>query len=439
MGASRIDSELGAALRSHAKRLETDTDLDALIDAIGDAEVVLLGEASHGTSEYYTWRARISRRLIREKGFNFIAVEGDWPDCDRVNRFIRAFDGAHESARDALHAFNRWPTWMWANQEMVQLVEWLRRHNDAVQPEKRVGFHGLDVYSLWDSMQAVMEYLERVDPEQARRARRAYGCFDPYEEDVQEYAMATRLVPTSCEDETVAMLRDLQRKAHAYREDGVASYFNAEQNALIARNAELYYRTMVRGGPASWNVRDTHMIETLRRLHDHYGPGSRSIVWEHNTHVGDARATDMAGAGMVNVGQLARSEWGEDAVAIVGFGSWHGTVIAGEEWGAPMQVMEVPAGRAGSWEDILHQTLGGHHIVFSNDLADVGAAFERRGHRAIGVVYDPGREARGNYVPTVLPSRYDAFIYLDRTRALHPLHMAEHPDGEAPETFPSGM
>jgi erythromycin esterase-like protein len=433
------DNQLADTLGTHAKRLETDSDLDALVEQIGDAEVVLLGEASHGTSEYYTWRARITRRLITEKGFSFIAVEGDWPDCERVNRFIRGLDGAHESARDALHAFNRWPTWMWANREMIGLVEWLRRHNDGVHPSMRVGFHGLDVYSLWESMEAVLEYLDRVDPEQARNARRAYGCFDPYEQDVQEYAMATRLVPTSCEDETVAMLRDLRRNAHAYREDGVASFFNAEQNALIARNAELYYRTMVRGGPGSWNVRDTHMIETLRRLHDHYGTTARSIVWEHNTHVGDARATDMAAVGMVNVGQLARDEWGEDAVAIVGFGSYQGTVIAGAEWGAPMEVMEVPPGRPGSWESVLHETLGADHIIYSRDLTGVGAAFERRGHRAIGVVYDPRLEARGNYVPTVLPSRYDAFIYLDITRALHPLHMAVQSDDEAPETFPSGM
>jgi erythromycin esterase-like protein len=285
----------------------------------------------------------------------------------------------------------------------------------------------------------VLEYLERVDPAQARNARRAYGCFDPYENDVQEYAMATRLVPTSCEDETVTMLRELRRNAAAYREDGTAEYFNAEQNALIARNAELYYRMMVRGGPASWNVRDTHMIETLRRLHDHYGPGSKSIVWEHNTHVGDARATDMASAGMVNVGQLARGEWGSDDVVIVGFASHEGSVIAGREWGAPMEVMRVPAARPGSWESVLHETFESDRLIFSRDLAGHAAAYERRGHRAIGVVYDPAREARGNYVPTVLPERYDALIYLDRTRALRPLHMTEEPGRDAPETFPSGM
>jgi erythromycin esterase-like protein len=446
MGSPRVE---GATDRSHTTLqdallngsvpLRDDSELDPLIAEIGDACVVLLGEASHGTSEYYTWRARITKRLIQEKGFNFIAVEGDWPDCERVNRFIHGMDDAHESARDALAAFNRWPTWMWANAEMVELTEWLRRFNDAAPVARRVGFHGLDVYSLWESMDAVLQYLDRVDPEQARRARRAYGCFDPYDNDVQEYAMATRIVPTSCEDEAVTMLQELRRKATAYREDGVTAFFNAEQNAIIARNAERYYRMMVRGGPASWNVRDTHMIETLRRLHDHYGLASRSIVWEHNTHVGDARATDMAGAGMVNVGQLARVEWGADDVAIVGFGSYEGTVIAGEEWGAPMEVMRVPPARSDSWESIMHDTYQGDRLLFSRELAGAGAAFERRGHRAIGVVYDPAREARGNYVPTVLPARYDAFIYLDRTRAIRPLHMQEEPGLDAPETFPSGM
>ena len=230
-------------------------DLDPLLQRIGDARFILLGEASHGTHEFYTWRRRISERLIREKGFSFIAVEGDWPDCYRVNRYVKGFPEAEASARDVLHAFERWPTWMWANREVVELAEWLRRHNDAQPPERRVGFYGLDVYSLWESMDEVLSYLGRVDPEAAARARRAYGCFDPYEHDVQEYAIATALVPTSCEDEAVAMLSELRRKAPEYREDGREGYFNAEQNALTVRNAERYYRAMVRGGPNSWNVR----------------------------------------------------------------------------------------------------------------------------------------------------------------------------------------
>ena len=424
-------SRIGSPLRD-------ERDLDPLLRAIGDCRYVLLGEASHGTSEYYVWRDRITRRLVEEKGFSFVAVEGDWPDCYRVNRYLKGYEGAGESARDVLHAFARWPTWMWANEEVVALAEYLREHNAPLPEERKVGFYGLDVYSLWDSMEAVERYLRRVDPEAARRARRAYGCFDPYGEDVQEYAMATALVPTSCESEAVAMLAELRRGAPQYREDGREAYFNAEQNALTVRNAELYYRTMVRGGPDSWNVRDTHMVETLERLMEHHGPGAKAIVWEHNTHVGDARATDMARAGMVNVGQLVRQRHEDDGVVLVGFSSYQGSVIAGEEWGATMEEMPVPPAREGSWEAILHSRAPADRLLlFDGDEPE--ELLEPRGHRAIGVVYRPAQERYGNYVPTILPHRYDALLYLDRTRALAPLHLEVRPDGEAPETFPSGM
>jgi erythromycin esterase len=433
-------TELSTRLQEISSPLQSDTDLDPLMERIGDSRLVLLGEASHGTHEYYTWRHRISQRLIEEKGFNFIAVEGDWPDCYRVNRFVKAMPDSGASARDVLHAYERWPTWMWANREVVELAEWMRRHNDPMTEEDRkAGFYGLDVYSLYDSMDQVEKYLKRVDPDAARRARKAYGCFDPYQEDVQEYAMATALVPTSCEDEAVAMLAELRRKAPEYKEDGREAYFNAEQNAWVARGAELYYRTMVRGGPNSWNVRDTHMIETLERLLEHHGPDSKAIVWEHNTHIGDARATDMARAGMVNVGQLARQQWGEDEVVLVGFASHRGSVIAGEEWGAPMERMEVPPAREGSWEAALHEQSAEDRLLVFESGREPEALQEPRGHRAIGVVYNPAHERFGNYVPTVLPYRYDALLYIDETRALSPLHMQPREDGEAPETYPSGM
>lgn len=433
------DQILAEQLRDLALPLRSDDDLDPLLERIGDARFVLLGEASHGTSEYYTWRHRISERLIRERGFSFIAVEGDWPDCYRVNRYVRGEPGSGGSAREVLHAFDRWPTWMWANREVEGLAEWMREWNREQPEERRAGFYGLDVYSLWDSMRAVEEYLGRVDPEAARRARRAYGCFDPYQEDVQEYAMATSLVPTSCEDEAVAMLRELRRRAPEYREDSREGFFHAEQNALVVRNAELYYRTMVRGGPASWNIRDTHMVETLERLMRHHGPESRAIVWEHNTHIGDARATDMARSGMVNVGQLVRQQWDPEGVVLVGFGSHRGSVIAGEEWGAPMERMPVPEARSGSWEDVLHRVGEEDKLLIWTEADETDAMMEPRGHRAIGVVYNPAHERFGNYVPTVLPLRYDAFLYIDRTRALQPLHLEAHPDGEAPETYPSGV
>jgi erythromycin esterase-like protein len=431
------DEKLIDAVRERALRLESDADLDPLLELVGDARIVLLGEASHGTHEFYTWRDRISRRLITEKGFGFIAVEGDWPDCYTVNRYAKGWDDGG-SARDVLHAFSRWPTWMWANEEVVALVEWLREHNRGLPDARKAGFYGLDVYSLWESIDVVTRYLEKVDPRLAERARQAYGCFDPFEDDVQEYAWATQTVPTDCEEEVLQALTALRQKGPDFRRDDPEAFFNAEQNALVATNAEHYYRTMIRGGPASWNVRDTHMMETLDRLLKHHGPGSKAIVWEHNTHVGDARATDMARVGMVNVGQLAREAHGDDVV-IAGFSSHSGSVIAGEQWGAPMRHMRVPEASARSWEHVLHRAGAEDKLLLMEGFDEVEGALDPRGHRAIGVVYHPEREAHGNYVSTVLPYRYDAVLYIDRSHALHPLHMAPVPEHEVPKTFPSGV
>jgi len=428
-------------LQRTARPLGSARDLDHLLDLIGDARYVLLGEASHGTSEFYTWRTEISRRLIEEKGFSFIAVEGDWPDCYRVNRYTKDLNGAAGGADEILHAFERWPTWMWANREIVVLAEWLRELNRDVDASRRVGFYGLDVYSLFDSMRAVIEYLETVDPQLAAAARRAYNCFEPYAEDAQEYARATALVPTSCEREAVGVLKALHLRAERFVEDSNERFFNAEQNALVARNAELYYRTMVRGGPGSWNVRDRHMVETLNRLMRQHGPMAKAIVWGHNTHIGDARYTDMLTAGMVNVGQLVREAHADEGVVLVGFGTHRGTVIAAEEWGAPMERMSVPGARDGSFEDVLFTAgVGDSLLIFDgSENGGVPGLDQPIDHRAIGVVYDPSRERWGNYVPTIVPGRYDAFVYLEETRAVDPLHMPVRVDGEAPETYPSGV
>ena len=408
------------------------------MDRIGDSRFVLLGEATHGTSEFYTWRAELTKRLIVEKGFTIIGVEGDWPDCFRVNRFAKGRSGAGDSAEAVLHAFDRWPTWMWANREVCRFVDWLHDHNAKLAEDRKAGFYGLDVYSLWDSMREVITYLNRVDPGAVPGARRAYNCFEPYAEDEQEYARATALVPTSCEDEAVAVLATLRAKAAAYKEDGREGFFDAEQNALVARNAERYYRAMVRGGPQSWNVRDHHMVETLDRLVAHHGPTSKAVIWEHNTHVGDARFTDMARHGMVNVGQLVRQHHTSDGVVIVGFGTHRGTVIAGEEWGAPMQRMRVPAARPKSFEAEMEASGAGDSLLIF-EHGSIAGLDEPIGHRAIGVVYDPDHERWGNYVPTVMHGRYDAFIYIEETRALDPLHMPVHVDGLVPETYPTGM
>jgi len=435
-----ISAGLLATVRSHSRPLRSPADLDPLLDRIGEARYVLLGEASHGTHEYYTWRASLSRRLIEEKGFSFIAVEGDWPDCYRVNRYAKDYPDSGANARDVLHNFERWPTWMWANEEVVDLVEWLRRHNDGLPEGRKAGFYGLDVYSLWDSLYQVLGYLGKNDASALATARRAFQCFEPYGEDVQEYAWATRWVDESCEDQVVALLGALRRSARQYPKDGGEAHFNAEQNALVVRNAEHYYRTMVHGGPESWNVRDRHMVETLERLMRHHGPEAKAIVWEHNTHIGDARFTDMAADGMVNVGQLVREGHTGEEVLLVGFGSYRGSVIAGQQWEAPMERMEVPPARPGSWEDVLHRAGTLDRLLLFDGARENEEFLEERGHRAIGVVYNPQRERYGNYVPTVLPRRYDAFLYLKETQALRPLHDVKvREEGEVPETYPSGV
>jgi erythromycin esterase-like protein len=437
---SSASPELIEEVRDLSRPLRTAADLKPLFNRIGNARVVLLGEASHGTHEFYTWRAEITKQLITEHGFNFVAVEGDWPDCYRVNRFVKGYPGSANSARGALDCFRRWPTWMWANEEVCDLVTWMQTHNETVPQERRVGFYGLDVYSLWDSLREVMHFLRTHHPEELEAARRAIRCFEPYGEEAQEYARATVLLSESCRDEVVNLLHTIRSKAQNADSDGHDGYFVAEQNALVVRNAEAYYAAMVRSDSGSWNVRDRHMGDTLNRLLAHYGPNSRAVVWEHNTHIGDARYTDMANDGMVNLGQLARDRYGDKSAVLVGFGTHRGSVIAGEEWGAPWQEMRVPEARPESWEDVMHRASPEDKLMIFGRPAS-GEMSGWRGHRAIGVVYRPRYERYGNYVPTVLPERYDAFLYIDETRAVRPLFEAgrEEYEEEVPETYPTGQ
>jgi erythromycin esterase len=403
------------------------------MERIGDARFVLLGEASHGTHEYYAWRSRISKRLIEEKGFSFIAVEGDWPDCYRINRFIKDYPNAGSHSAEVLRNFRRWPTWMWANWEIASLTDWLRGYNEGRSSEKKIGFYGLDVYSLWESLESLLDYLRKEDPEAAQLVRKAIQCFEPYGEEVRGYAYA---LAEPCRSEVKSMLREIRRKAAGYNHDREAP-LNTEINAMVAVNAERYYEQMTSFGPESWNIRDTHMVDTLNRLMSFHGPAAKAIVWEHNTHIGDARYTNMKNNGMVNVGQLVREQNPEEDVVLVGFGSYQGTVIAGEDWGDEMKEMSVPPARPGSIEETLHlEKLENQLLIF--DPSDLKNPFsDVKPHRAIGVVYHPERERFGNYVPTVLNARYDAFLYLDQTRALFPLHL--HPDShQMPETYPYG-
>jgi len=427
-----------AFISKNSYPLHNREDLDPLFNRIGDARIVMLGEASHGTHEYYTWRSYISQRLIQEKGFNFIAVEGDWPDCYRLNRYIKNYSNAGENAQQVLHQFNRWPTWMWANWEIAALTEWLNQYNQDLAINKKIGFYGLDVYSLWESMESIINYLKNIDPKALKVAEEAYRCFEPYRyEEGKSYARASQFVPELCEQEVVTLLKEIRQKVPQYNSD-YENVLSTEQNAFVAVNAERYYRAMIKGGPHSWNVRDSHMADTLERLLQFQGPDAKAIVWEHNTHIGDARATDMSNEGMYNMGELARMKHHEQGVVLVGFGSYEGSVIAGRSWGAKMQRMQLPAAQKGSWEYLLHQAGTENKLLIMDDFMNDAFMENHIDHRAIGVVYNPEYEKYGNYVPSILPMRYDAFLYLDQTKALHPLHI--QPDGhQIPETYPFGV
>ncbi len=418
------------------KPLQNAKDLDPLLEKIGDSKYVLLGEASHGTHEYYTWRAEISKRLIQEKGFSFVAVEGDWPDCFEINRWIKGLPGTPSNIADVLKNFKRWPTWMWANWEIAAFAEWLKEHNQQLGQKKKIGFYGLDVYSLWESMEIIVNYLEKEDPEVAALARRTADCFEPYRQN-DSYVTAYRGMKQKCRNEVVQLLKEVRQKTEQYENEPEAG-LNAELNSLVLKNAEKYYEAMAQFDHSSWNVRDSHMVETLNTLMDYHGKDAKVIVWEHNTHIGDARATSMAAQGLHNVGQLVRQQHSEDGVYLVGFGSYEGSVIAGEFWGAPMKNMELPKGIEGSVEKMLHTLGAGNKLLLFEEGTDLSNKLKDKiGHRAVGVVYDPHHE-RGNYVPSKMAKRYDAFMYIDRTQGLHPLHLK--PDGsKTPETYPFGI
>lgn len=429
-------ADVFSEIRSLARPLTSAEDLDPLIERVSADRYVCIGEASHGTHEYYQWRALLSRRLIEEHGFTWIGVEGDWPDCWRINRWVRGQGDQDLDVYGLLDRFERWPTWMWANQEVAEFLAWLREWN-AVRPEhERVGFYGLDVYSLWDSLREIISWLESNAPDAVPAAMRAWECFVPHHEDPHAYARSTRLVPESCEADVVALLVEVRSRTHRLLNDDEDA-FDAEQNAEVAADAEHYYRIMVRGDRESWNIRDYHMADTIERVARHLGPQSKGLVWEHNTHVGDARATDMARDGLVNVGQLIRERHTAQGVALVGFASHRGTVLAAAAWGAPESVLPVPEARTNSHEDLLHRALGEPAVlVFGDDRSGPWLSAWLH-HRAIGVVYQPQRE-HGNYVPTRIGGRYDALIWLEQTTALQPLHHENRPQEPELETEPTG-
>ncbi|MDB5913584.1 MAG: erythromycin esterase [Ramlibacter sp.] len=417
-----------------------------LLQQLARARLALLGEASHGTHEFYAERVALSQRLIREHGFDAIVVEADWPDAWRVNRYIRGRSD-DSSAEAALSGFERFPTWMWRNTVMRDFVEWLREHNRTLPPSQQVGFYGMDLYSLFKSVQAVLEYLDRVDPEAARRARSRYACFDHFGEDSQAYGHAASFgMKSSCEDEVIQQLREMNRRSADFLAGSTLDrddVFYAQQNARLVRNAEEYYRTMFHGRVSSWNLRDNHMVETLQALEKHLaarGANQRMIVWAHNSHLGDASATEMGDLGEWNVGQLARDRWGAEAM-LVGFSTHHGTVTAASEWDGPGERKRVRPGLEGSYEDLFHALGEDRFWLPLRDDAQLAELLrERRLQRAIGVIYQPRTERMSHYFHTRLPAQFDAMIHIDETRALEPL-VAEPQwhAGEPAETYPSGL
>lgn len=433
-----VNPAVTAEILALARPLAGLRDLDGLVHRSAGCELVAIGEASHGTHEYYTWRSRLTIRLIEEQGYNWIGVEGDWPDCWRINRWVTGQSGHDVGVHALLAGFERWPTWMWANEEVAGFLDWLRGWNMERPLAERVGFYGLDIYSLWDSLRLTLGWLEVHAPEALPAAKRALQCFQPHHEDPHEYAWQTPLVPESCQPDVVALLEQVRKHALFAVDHHDNDAFDALQNAEVAANAEHYYRTMVNGSRDSWNIRDRHMADTIERLRQHAGPASKGIIWEHNSHIGDARATDMARNGLVNVGQLIRERYGADRVLLVGFAGYGGTVVAAEDWGSREQVVRVPEARTGSHEYLLHHCLGVPAILEFGRNRPGPWLSRRLGHRAIGVVYSPENE-QANYVPTVMGGRYDALIWLERTGALRPIHHEGPPVGPEFETEPSGF
>ena len=430
------DADLARAVAQGAERFESveDADLAPLLDRIGNARVVLLGEASHGTSEFYRLRARITRELITRRGFSFVAIEGDWPDAARIDAHARGGMGH----ADAWAGFARFPTWMWRNEEVREFVEWLREHN--AQAETPVAFRGLDLYSLYNSIDAVLAYLDRVDPATAVVARQRYGCLTPWQSDPASYGLSALTASyRSCEQEVVKMLVELQQKSATYGAHDGESLFDALQNARIVSQAERYYRTMYYGSRAAWNLRDSHMFTTLRHLLNFHGEQSKAVVWAHNSHVGDSAATEMSLRQEFNIGHLCRQAFG-DAAYLVGFGTHNGTVAAAPSWDAPMEVKTVRPGLPGSYEQLFHDS-GVARFMLPLRPADSIAALRDldvpRLERAIGVIYRPETERQSHYFDAVLPSQFDEFIWFDTTRAVTPLPTRVL-EG-VPDTYPFGM
>jgi erythromycin esterase-like protein/predicted phosphoribosyltransferase len=446
---SGADGELITAIHGQSRPLTgAHHDYDEFIDMIGPAFIVLLGEGTHGTHEFYQQRAQITKRLIEEKGFNAVAVEADWPDAYRVNRFVRG-EGRDENATDALGGFQRFPSWMWRNTDVLEFVDWLKDHNDGINSASgKVGFYGLDLYSLHKSMDEVIRYLERVDPGEARRAKIRYSCMDRYGPDPQNYGLLVSSgVSDGCRTEIARQLQSLHEKEVEYlSRDGPAAaeeLFFAQQNARLVKNAEVYYRKMFRPDVSSWNLRDEHMmemlVEVIAHCNNHHGL-AKVVVWAHNSHLGDARATDRARHGELNLGQLVREAFPHRSRSI-GFTTYAGTVTASSGWHLPAKNQKVRSALPGSYELLFHQAgIPAFWLDLTKDSPASRALKHPRLERAIGVVYAPHTERQSHYFMARMTDQFDAVIHFDQTRAVEPLELgAEWTRSEAPETFPAGL
>jgi protein-L-isoaspartate(D-aspartate) O-methyltransferase len=415
-----------------------EADLGPLLERIGDARVVLVGEASHGTSEFYHMRARLTQALIEHKGFTIVAAEADWPDAARIDHYVRP---RKRPATTAWTAFSRFPTWMWRNREVLAFVEWLRSYNQKSHlPEHQVGFYGLDLYSLFTSVGAVLDYLDEVDPDAARTARHRYGCLTPWQHDPAAYGRAVISGRyQTCESEVVDMLQELlQSRIGTWQPDGERA-FDAVQNARLIADAENYYRIMYYGSADSWNLRDRHMFDTLQALLQFRGSEAKAVIWAHNSHIGNAAATEMSSRGEFNIGQLCREAFADQAF-LIGFGTDHGTVAAASNWDEPMQIMQVRPSHVESYERLCHDTDVSAFLLHLREPARPEVREElvpARLERAIGVIYRPDTELRSHYFHAALPYQFDSYVWFDQTHAVSPLG-AEDTHG-FPDTYPFGL
>lgn len=392
--------------------------LAKLVEAAGDADVVMIGEATHGTKEFYEIRADLTKHLITEKGFTIVAVEGDWPSAEAVNRYVKGF-GDGGSAREVLKkSFTRWPQWMWANEVGADFTEWLKSHN--AQSDCMTGFYGIDMYSLYESIDELIRFLSDNPRYGAdlELAKKAFSCFEPYNRLPDHYALSSAHFTEECITEVSTLLSSIQGNQERYDRHHEEN-LNIVMNALVAKNAEAYYRELLQEETISWNTRDMHMAEAVKELKNYHG-GAKIIIWEHNTHIGDASETSMKDAGMTNVGQLMREQYGKQNSYAIGFGTYEGTVIASESWGADCERMVIPPAKFNTWEGQLHAAGGGDKVLLFTD-ENRQSYTEWIGHRAIGVVYNPEFEAYGNFVPSRVGSRYDSFIFIDQSTAIDPL------------------